>query len=106
VQIRFPEQVKRKLDSGLVREVPAATTQLPSLVLSQAGGGDIAVDPRQGGQNQSFQRLFLFDVDLPMIERFYRVGERVHVRFDHGSEPLAYRWYRSIRNLFLKQFNV
>lgn len=106
VQVRFPESVARKLPSGLVREVPAATNQLPSLTLSRAGGGDIAVDPRENMRLRSFEKLFLFDIDLPQIERFYRVGERVYVRFDHGREPLIYRWSRSFRQLFLKHFNV
>jgi len=28
------------------------------------------------------------------------------VRFEHGSEPIALRLYRSIRQLFLKRFTV
>jgi len=28
------------------------------------------------------------------------------VRFDHGFEPLAVQWYRSLRRLFLRWFNV
>jgi putative peptide zinc metalloprotease protein len=34
------------------------------------------------------------------------IGSRVYVRFDHGSEPLAQQWYRSLRQVFLKQLNV
>ena len=33
-------------------------------------------------------------------------GERVHVRFDHGGEPLASQAYRRVRQLFLSRFNV
>jgi putative peptide zinc metalloprotease protein len=33
-------------------------------------------------------------------------GQRVEVRFDHGSEPLAVQWYRSLRQLFLARFGV
>jgi hypothetical protein len=30
----------------------------------------------------------------------------VYVRFEHGWEPLAGRIYRSVRQLFMKQFTV
>ena len=28
------------------------------------------------------------------------------IRFDHGSEPLGWRLYRELRQLFLRRFNV
>ncbi len=34
------------------------------------------------------------------------IGGRVHVRFDHGWEPIGWRLYRSLRQVFLKRFNV
>ena len=106
VNVRFPEKMKVTLSSRLIREVPAATDQLPSRTLSQEGGGTIAIDPRDTPGTKAFQKLFLFDIELPLPESLYHVGGRVHVRFDHGYEPLAFRWYRSIRQLFLKRFNL
>lgn len=55
---------------------------------------------------KAFEKLFLFDIRLPPAEGYYNVGERVYVRFDHGAEPLVWRWYRGIRQLFLKRFDV
>ncbi len=106
VQIRFPEGISKVLAASLMREVPEATDQLPSRTLSREGGGAIAIDPRELGGIKAFEKFFLFDIQLPPPERHYNVGGRVHVRFDHGSEPLVWRWYRGIRALFLKQFNV
>jgi putative peptide zinc metalloprotease protein len=106
VKVRFPEEIARKIPARLLREVPAATNQLPSRTLSQEGGGEIAVDPRDMPGLKAFQKLFLFDILLPPPEGVYKVGGRIYVRFDHGREPLAYRWYRSIRQLFLRRFNV
>jgi len=106
VKVRFPEEIARKMPARILREVPAATDQLPSRTLSQEGGGEIAVDPREMAGIKAFQKFFLFDILLPPPQREYNVGGRVYVRFDHGREPLAYRWYRSIRQLFLKKFNV
>jgi putative peptide zinc metalloprotease protein len=106
VKVRFPEEIAAKVPARLLREVPAATDQLPSRTLSQEGGGEIAIDPRDMPGIKAFQKFFLFDILLPPPERFYNVGGRVYVRFDHGREPLAYRWYRSLRQLFLRRFNV
>jgi putative peptide zinc metalloprotease protein len=106
VAIRFPEKLIKTVPVVIKREVPAATDQLPSRVLSQQGGGGIAIDPRDMLGVKAFQKLFLFDIELPDLGGLYNVGGRVYVRFDHGWEPLIWRWYRSIRQLFLRRFNV
>ncbi len=106
VSVRLPEQLSKILPAELQREVPAATDQLPGMVLSQEGGGKIATDPREGFGNKAFQKIFLFDITLPSHAGIYHVGGRVHVRFDHGMEPIGFRWYRGLRQLFLKRFNV
>jgi putative peptide zinc metalloprotease protein len=106
VAMRFPEAVDRCVSSRIFREVPAATDQLPSRTLSLEGGGEIAIDPRDASGTRTFQKIFLFDVALPADAPLYNIGGRVYVRFDHGSEPLVWRWYRSIRQLFLRRFNV
>ena len=106
VQARFPEKIAQCLPALLRREVPAATDQLPGRALSQEGGGEIAIDPRDTLGVKAFQKVFLFDVELPTWEGMLNVGGRVHVRFDHGKEPLVWRWYRGLRKLFLRRFNV
>lgn len=106
VALRLPERIAETLPGVIKREVPAATDQLPSKTLSQQGGGEIPIDPRDVYGVRSFQKIFLFDIELPEEVRSYPVGGRVYVRFDHGREPLIYRWYRSVRQLFLKRFNV
>lgn len=106
VRIRLPEKISQTLRAEINREVPAATDQLPSRTLSQQGGGEIAIDPRDMLGVKAFQKVFLFDIELPKQVSLYHVGGRVYVRFDHGWEPLLWRWYRSIRQLFLRRFNV
>jgi putative peptide zinc metalloprotease protein len=106
VKVRLPETVSEILPAVLKREVPAATDQLPSRTLSQEGGGEIAIDPRDTMGVRAFKKIFLFDLEMPAQARLYNVGGRVYVRFDHGREPLVYRWYRGARQLFLRRFNV
>ncbi|MEJ2725301.1 MAG: hypothetical protein P8175_11800 [Deltaproteobacteria bacterium] len=106
VQIRFAERINQCLPALIRREVPAATDQLPGRALSRVGGGEIAIDPRDMLGTKAFQKIFLFDIELPSCEGLYNVGGRVYVRFDHGEEPLVWRWYRGLRKLFLRRFNV
>jgi len=106
VQVRLPENIPETVSANVLREVPAATDQLPGRALTQEGGGGIAVDPRDRLGIKAFQKLFLFDIELPSFRGLYNVGGRLYVRFDHGYEPLVYRWYREIRQVFLRRFNV
>lgn len=106
VKVRFPEKISEIIPSAIKREVPAATDQLPSRTLSHAGGGEMAIDPRDTMGLKAFEKIFLFDLELPKDWKAYHVGGRVYARFDHGWEPLIWRWYRSVRELFLRKFNV
>jgi putative peptide zinc metalloprotease protein len=106
VQVRLPENIPETVSANLLREVPAATDQLPGRALTQEGGGKIAIDPRDRLGIKAFQKVFLFDIELPTFKGLYNVGGRLYVRFDHGYEPIVYRWYREVRQVFLRRFNV
>jgi len=105
VDVWTADGIGKDIPAEILREVPSASKDLPSLALSVEGGGPIVLDPRQGERPQSFRTLFQFDLALkgsPVL----RVGQRVFVRFEHGAEPLAWRWCRSLRRLLLSRFNV
>jgi len=53
-----------------------------------------------------FVRVFQVELALPADVPVATLGSRVYVRFDHGLEPLARRWYRDLRRLFLSTFDV
>jgi putative peptide zinc metalloprotease protein len=105
VLVRLPERIDEIIHAKLVREVPAATDQLPSRILGQGGGGSVANDPSDKQGMKAFEKIFLFDIELPAYSALFKVGERVYVRFDHGSEPLAWRWYQAFRSMLLRKFN-
>lgn len=106
VRVRFPETIEETFPAVIEREVPEATDELPGRALGSEGGGGIAIDPRDALGVKAFQKVFLFDIALPSYQGLYNVGGRIYVRFDHGREPLAWRWYRGLRQLFLRRFNV
>jgi putative peptide zinc metalloprotease protein len=92
-------------EARLVREVPAASNRLSNLALSSAGGGAAALDPRQSKEPKTLNPWFVFELELPQTPAL-ALGEHVYVRFEHGGEPLAARLYRSVRQLFMRQFTV
>jgi len=109
VEVRLAHQPDRVLAARLEREVPAGESYLPSRVLAQEGGGQLATDARDGHGDRTLERTFQFDVAIlppgpqPLAVFF---GERVHARFDHPPEPIGLQWLRTARRLFLSQFHV
>jgi putative peptide zinc metalloprotease protein len=106
IEIRLAGDVGAVLTAKIRSETPAATDELPSMVLAQQGGGEIATDPRQSDRPKAFQKFFVLDLDFPSVTDQVNIGGRVYVRFDHGYGSLASQWYRSLRQLFLSRFNV
>jgi len=105
VEARPAEDLSRIIPASLAREVPAASSDLPSFALSLKGGGAFALDPRAMERPRSFEHLFHFEVRLKDTAGM-RIGERIYVRFEHTPESLAQRWYRDIRGIFLKRFEA
>ena len=106
VEARLDDWDARPVPAVILRKVPAASDQLPTAALAATGGGPFAVDPRDPQGLRTLEKVFQIDLSLAEQERVERIGGRVHVRFDHGSEPLAYQWYRSLRQLFMRRFGV
>lgn len=105
VEGRLAGNLETIIPATVVRDVPAASKDLPSLALSVGGGGTIAMDPNESKKPQSFTKHFMFDVILPGAT-FSRVGERAFIRFDHYPETLAMRCYRNIRRVLIKRFDL
>ncbi|HYC44255.1 MAG TPA: PqqD family peptide modification chaperone [Burkholderiales bacterium] len=92
------------LEAALVREVPAATFELPSAALGDRGGGPHVTDPADKDGIRTRQPIVLVDLAVPG-HALERIGSRAWVRFDHGARPLAQRWYRQLRQALLQHFN-
>jgi len=93
-------------EARIQREVAGGTTQLPTAALGIAGGGRFAVDPRDADGRKTLERVFEIEVRLLDNAPAEYLGRRMYVRFDHGYEPLGFQLYRSLRQLFLRQFSV
>ena len=105
VTLRTASHPDQDLKAKIVRVVPAASRDLPSLALSLEGGGAYALDPREMRSAKVIEKLFQIEL-APLGDIGGRIGERVYVRFQHPPEPFVYRWYRSARRLLLKRFDI
>ncbi|HXZ83876.1 MAG TPA: peptidase M50, partial [Myxococcota bacterium] len=106
VRVRLVHRPDAVAEGRVVRQVPAGEEYLPSLALAVEGGGEIATDPRDAKGPKSLERMFQVDVELVDAVGVDLFGERAYVRFDHRMEPLAPRWYRDLRRLFLSRFHA
>jgi len=105
VEVRFVSDRNTTYPATVRRIVPATSRELPSRVLTTEGGGRIATDPSETERLLAFNKYFQFEIELGDAPR-QRLDERVYILFIHDAEPLAWRWYRDLRRVFLRQFDV
>ena len=105
IELRFVASSEKSYAGNIIRLMPASTQQMPSAVLSTEGGGTVALDPKSGDELKSFRGHFRMDISVPDAPK-YRFDERIYVLFEHEPEPIVYRWYRAVRRVFLRQFDV
>ena len=106
LEVRYVSDPGTSIPAEVVREVPALTADLPSLALATDGGGQVALDPGAGGRRQALSKLMHLDLRLPEGTAHRTIGERVYVRFAHEDAPIAAQLYRSLRQVFLRQFDI
>ena len=104
VQVRTADHVDQAIIASMVMDTPAVTRTLPSPAMGDRGGGRYVTDPADENGLTTTEPLVLIDLNLPSTA-LERVGARVNVRFDHGSEPIAMQVYRHLQQLFLRHFN-
>jgi putative peptide zinc metalloprotease protein len=106
VEVMLAGWGSKPVPARIRREVPGGSSQLPTAALGTAGGGPIAVDPRDGKGITTLRQIFQLELTLPAEVRSEYLGARVFVRFDHGFEPAGLQLYRAMRRLLLRQFDV
>ena len=106
VEFRLVDRMDETYPATIQREVPVISDQLPSLALSTLGGGAIHMDPSDPQNLKALEKVLQLELRLKTPISVRAMGGRTYVRFDHGAEPLAWRLYRNVRQLFLGRFHV
>ncbi len=103
IEVRIASDPWQVYAGELSRSVPQAGFRLPSPVLGTQGGGRFVTREDDALALASGERVFEFEIALPDVPADTRIGTRIHVRFDHGAEPLAAQWYRDLQQLLLRR---
>ncbi len=106
IKVRLINEPNHQYEAIVIRQSPEATNKLPSPALATTGGGKIAIDPKNTKELLTLQKVFLVDLGFNPKEKDIPIGTRAFVRINHGGEALSKQWYRRIRQVFLRQFNV
>jgi putative peptide zinc metalloprotease protein len=105
--VKLAERIDETLPARIIREVPAGRDDLPSKALGGAGGGALALDPRDPQGTKTIQRVFQVDIELPPdVTSAAAFGSRAHVRFDHHWEPIGQQIWRRARQLVLSRLHA
>lgn len=102
VEVKLAGHFENTHSAQVLREVPAATGQLPSAALGQPAGGRWLVDPTDTARVRTLAQVFVYDLYLPETMSPAPYGARVLVRFDHGLEPALFQGWRRLSQLFMR----
>ena len=105
VRVRLAGRMYETYGAEILREVPQASNRVENLAMSSVGGGQAPLDPQDTRQPKTLNTWFEFELVLPGADAFV-LGEHVYARFEHAPEPVAWRLYRAVRQLFLRRFSV
>src|SRR5207244_7900408 len=75
-RVRLISDVKSPLDGGVTKLIPSAVSKLPSKTLTQAGGGEVAVDPKDQSGEHAETNEFELRVEVNNPQDLYTAGQR------------------------------
>lgn len=101
VQVQLATAKDETLDAEITSAELTPTMILPSPALGLAGGGRILTNPEDGNHLETLHSIFVVDLTVANVQPS-TYGERVWVRFNHGTAPLMQQWAQSLQQLFLK----
>lgn len=106
VEVRPAWKISQRRETSARVIEPGATRQLRSAVLAVPGGGPFSLAPGEAERLTTVEDVFHVTIAVPEDWTLRRIGDRVYVRFDLGTEPLGVQLYRKLRRMFLRRFDV
>ncbi|MGD8909518.1 MAG: hypothetical protein PVI92_09220, partial [Chromatiales bacterium] len=104
IEARYANRPAETVPVRLLREIPESRQHLPSPALGRLGGGEFLLHPEDKDGTRPLEAVF--ELRLKLEQPIARLGERIVVHFEHHPLPLGWQWYRSLRQMFLKRFNL
>jgi putative peptide zinc metalloprotease protein len=106
IEVRLASRITETIAAERLRDVPRASSELPSALLGSSEGGDIAVDARDREGRMATQPVFQLEVALPHRPEGLYLGRRAYVRFEHFREPVGKVWFRRFRQKLLTALGI
>jgi putative peptide zinc metalloprotease protein len=104
IEARYANRPAEALPVNLLGVIPESRQYLPSPALGTLGGGEFSLHPEDQDGTRPLETVF--ELRLQLEQSVDRLGERISVQFEHPPLPLGRQWYRSLRQMFLKRFNI
>ena len=105
-QIRLAEKLDQPLEASVLREIPSGNHSLPSQALAYDGRSGIAVASTSEGTSKTLEPVFHMELSLPEQLSTRGIGGRAYVTLTHAPESLGSRWWRTTRQVLIKQLSV
>jgi putative peptide zinc metalloprotease protein len=105
VRVKLAGRMYDTFEGRIRRELPKASDQIQNLAMSSFGGGRAPLNSADAQNPKTLQTWFEFELELPGTLASV-LGEHVYARFEHDAEPVGWRIYRSVRQIFLERFSV
>ncbi len=104
--MRFNEDIHAAIPGVIIRETPSALERPPAATLTADGGGPMLLDPASPRRERPLDRWYEVVIRATGDVPPQRLGARVFVRFDLGSEALGWRLLRTARQLLPRLLNA
>ena len=105
--VRLRGQAGTVIPTGELRIIPAAQKTLPSAALGWMAGGEVRVAPNDPQGRQATEPFFEVKAAVqPAADVVFFHGRAGKIRFDLGPEPLLQQWWRRLRQLLQKRYQL
>lgn len=105
--VRLRGQAGRTVPAVRLDIVPGEQTLLPSPALGWAGGGEVAVDLRDGQGRRTVEPFFEVRAALPPdAPAALWHGRTGRLRLEYDPEPLIRQWLRKLRQLVQQRYQL
>ena len=107
LEIRIKGRPDMKLTGQIEKIFPAGQEELPSEALGYGVGGSMPTLPQDSRGLRTAEKFFEIRIrPNPDSSVLLLTGQRVVARIKMPSKPLAFQWWRSLRQLFQRRFHI
>jgi len=106
-EVKFAGQADSPVPVPKYTKIPMEQTRLPSAALGWTAGGDVAVNVRDPGGTEAAEPFYEVRADVPRTtEAALYHGRSGRIRFKLSAEPLLRQWWRRLRQLLQKRYQI